>query len=203
MFTACLHPEEDNKNSGRLYLTYRSAVAPFRRQTAMPPEGCTRAGLLPSCSSLDRRSQEAQVGFEPRIFFVSRRSLRVPATLMIYSNPNWTVSEKHTHLRIMPTETCGGLCAAHSVVEYHKREIAPLSFERSSSCSGVIIPVSPHQREALDSSFTLIRALVTLPDWEVLTSGSIDRTTRAITGSSSNDESGTPITSLKREHVQT
>ncbi|KAG5455075.1 hypothetical protein CSKR_104584 [Clonorchis sinensis] len=34
----------------------------------------------------------------------------------------------------------------------------PLSFERSSSCSGVIIPVSPHQREALDSSFALIRA---------------------------------------------
>ncbi|KAG5451619.1 hypothetical protein CSKR_112470 [Clonorchis sinensis] len=34
----------------------------------------------------------------------------------------------------------------------------PLSFERSSSCSGVIIPVNPHQREALDSSFALIRA---------------------------------------------
>ncbi|KAG5441364.1 hypothetical protein CSKR_108710, partial [Clonorchis sinensis] len=32
----------------------------------------------------------------------------------------------------------------------------PLSFERSSSCSGVIIPMSPHQREALDSSFALI-----------------------------------------------
>ncbi|KAG5453962.1 hypothetical protein CSKR_110045 [Clonorchis sinensis] len=31
----------------------------------------------------------------------------------------------------------------------------PLSFERSSSCSGVIIPVSPHQREALDSSLAL------------------------------------------------
>ncbi|KER28146.1 hypothetical protein T265_04977 [Opisthorchis viverrini] len=34
----------------------------------------------------------------------------------------------------------------------------PLSFERSCCCSGVIIPVSPHQREALDSSFALIRA---------------------------------------------
>ncbi|KAG5450266.1 hypothetical protein CSKR_112666 [Clonorchis sinensis] len=32
------------------------------------------------------------------------------------------------------------------------------SFERSSSCSGVIIPMSPHQRKALDSSFALIGA---------------------------------------------
>ncbi|KAG5454462.1 hypothetical protein CSKR_113128 [Clonorchis sinensis] len=35
----------------------------------------------------------------------------------------------------------------------------PLSFERSSSCYGVIIPMSPHQSgEALDSSVALIRA---------------------------------------------
>ncbi|KAG5449708.1 hypothetical protein CSKR_103083 [Clonorchis sinensis] len=34
----------------------------------------------------------------------------------------------------------------------------PLSFERSSSCSGVIMPMSPQQREALHSSFALIRA---------------------------------------------
>ncbi|KAG5452405.1 hypothetical protein CSKR_107109 [Clonorchis sinensis] len=34
----------------------------------------------------------------------------------------------------------------------------PFSCERLSSSSGVIILVSPHQRETLDSSFALIRA---------------------------------------------
>ncbi|KER27564.1 hypothetical protein T265_05383 [Opisthorchis viverrini] len=32
----------------------------------MPPEGCTRAGILPGCPNLDRGSREAEVGFEPR-----------------------------------------------------------------------------------------------------------------------------------------
>ncbi|KER29035.1 hypothetical protein T265_04224 [Opisthorchis viverrini] len=45
-------------------VSYRSAVAPFRCLAAMPPEGSTRAGILPSCPSLDRGSQEADVGFE-------------------------------------------------------------------------------------------------------------------------------------------
>ncbi|KAG5446923.1 hypothetical protein CSKR_113874 [Clonorchis sinensis] len=44
----------------------RSAVAPFRCLTAMLPEGCTRAGILPGCPSLDRGNREAEVGFEPR-----------------------------------------------------------------------------------------------------------------------------------------
>ncbi|KAG5442553.1 hypothetical protein CSKR_108755 [Clonorchis sinensis] len=35
---------------------------------AMPPEGSTRAGILPGCPSLDRGSREAEVGFEPRTF---------------------------------------------------------------------------------------------------------------------------------------
>ncbi|KER22520.1 hypothetical protein T265_14830, partial [Opisthorchis viverrini] len=34
----------------------------------MPPEGCTRAGILPGCPSLDNGSREAEVGLEPRTF---------------------------------------------------------------------------------------------------------------------------------------
>ncbi|KER19489.1 hypothetical protein T265_11748 [Opisthorchis viverrini] len=34
----------------------------------MPPEGRTRAGILPGCPSLDRVSRVAEVGFEPRTF---------------------------------------------------------------------------------------------------------------------------------------
>ncbi|KER29044.1 hypothetical protein T265_04232 [Opisthorchis viverrini] len=41
----------------------RSAVAPFRCLTATPPEGCTRAGILTGCPSLDRGSREEEVGF--------------------------------------------------------------------------------------------------------------------------------------------
>ncbi|KAG5454748.1 hypothetical protein CSKR_104354 [Clonorchis sinensis] len=36
--------------------------------TAMPPEGCTRTGILPAGPSIDRGSREAEVGFEPRTF---------------------------------------------------------------------------------------------------------------------------------------
>ncbi|KAG5451860.1 E3 ubiquitin-protein ligase chfr, partial [Clonorchis sinensis] len=46
----------------------RSAVTPFRCLAAMPPEGSTRAEILPGCPSLDRGSREAEVGFEPRTF---------------------------------------------------------------------------------------------------------------------------------------
>ncbi|KER21235.1 hypothetical protein T265_10395 [Opisthorchis viverrini] len=45
-----------------------SARAPFRCLTAMPPEGCTRAEILPGCPSLDTGGREAAVGFEPRTF---------------------------------------------------------------------------------------------------------------------------------------
>ncbi|KAG5442240.1 hypothetical protein CSKR_100176 [Clonorchis sinensis] len=45
-----------------------SAATPFRCIAAMPPEGSTRAGILPACPSLDRVSREAEVGFEPRTF---------------------------------------------------------------------------------------------------------------------------------------
>ncbi|KER30208.1 hypothetical protein T265_03360 [Opisthorchis viverrini] len=47
---------------------HRSAVAPFRCLTAMPPEGCTRAGILSGCPSLDKGSRKAEVGFEPQTF---------------------------------------------------------------------------------------------------------------------------------------
>ncbi|GAA56361.1 hypothetical protein CLF_110705 [Clonorchis sinensis] len=46
----------------------RSAVTPFQGLAAMPPEGSTRAGILPGCPSLDRGSREAEVGFETRTF---------------------------------------------------------------------------------------------------------------------------------------
>ncbi|KAG5452728.1 hypothetical protein CSKR_102158 [Clonorchis sinensis] len=42
--------------------------APFQCLAAMPPEGSTRAGILPGCPSLDRGSREAEVGFEPQTF---------------------------------------------------------------------------------------------------------------------------------------
>ncbi|KER23374.1 hypothetical protein T265_08703 [Opisthorchis viverrini] len=45
---------------------WRSAVASFRCLTTMPPEGSTRAEILPGCPSLDRGSRVAEVGFEPR-----------------------------------------------------------------------------------------------------------------------------------------
>ncbi|KAG5442227.1 hypothetical protein CSKR_200184 [Clonorchis sinensis] len=46
----------------------RSAVAPFRRLTALPPEGSTRAEILPGCPSLGRGSRDAETEFEPRTF---------------------------------------------------------------------------------------------------------------------------------------
>ncbi|KER25991.1 hypothetical protein T265_06683 [Opisthorchis viverrini] len=46
----------------------RSAVASFRHLAAMPPEGSTRAGILPGCPSLDRGNRDAEIRFKPRIF---------------------------------------------------------------------------------------------------------------------------------------
>ncbi|KER29457.1 hypothetical protein T265_03923 [Opisthorchis viverrini] len=46
-------------------IIHYSAVTPFRRLAVMPPEGRTRAGILPSCPNLDRGSPEAEVRFEP------------------------------------------------------------------------------------------------------------------------------------------
>ncbi|KAG5453992.1 hypothetical protein CSKR_102097 [Clonorchis sinensis] len=64
----------------------RSAVAPFRFLAAMPPEGSTRAGILPGCPSLDRGSQEAEAGFEPPLHLNCSRlglgNLTVPAPVI-------------------------------------------------------------------------------------------------------------------------
>ncbi|KER23880.1 hypothetical protein T265_08342 [Opisthorchis viverrini] len=86
-FSSKLSPTESRRSTfGRkLFTTYSSiglvkpisqrftwpnryAVAPFRCLTAMPPEGSTRAGMLPGCPSLDREGREAEVGPEPRNF---------------------------------------------------------------------------------------------------------------------------------------
>ncbi|KAG5446665.1 hypothetical protein CSKR_112978 [Clonorchis sinensis] len=56
---------------------HRSTVAPVPCLTAMPPEGSTRAGMLPGCPSLDKDSRETEIGFEPRKFWsVNSRSNR-------------------------------------------------------------------------------------------------------------------------------
>ncbi|KAG5441339.1 hypothetical protein CSKR_103227 [Clonorchis sinensis] len=49
------------------YLT-RSAITPFQCLGTPPPKGSTRAGIVPSCPSLDRRSPDTKVGFERRTF---------------------------------------------------------------------------------------------------------------------------------------
>ncbi|KAG5442551.1 hypothetical protein CSKR_108753 [Clonorchis sinensis] len=47
-----------------------SCNTPFRCLNIMPPEGITRAGILPGCPNLDRGSRKAErVGFEPRTFW--------------------------------------------------------------------------------------------------------------------------------------
>ncbi|KAG5442867.1 hypothetical protein CSKR_105185 [Clonorchis sinensis] len=56
-----------------IQLTNCKAVTPFRCLAAMPPEGSTRSGIMPSCPSLDMGSREAKVGFEPRTFAISSR----------------------------------------------------------------------------------------------------------------------------------
>ncbi|KER28562.1 hypothetical protein T265_04610 [Opisthorchis viverrini] len=73
-----------------------------------------------------------------------------------------------THLYVQKTNTSTGTLMEERLLDSQTKtrrtpwsqinKVTPLSFERSCSCSGVIIPVSLHQREALDSSFALIRA---------------------------------------------
>ncbi|KER29249.1 hypothetical protein T265_04095 [Opisthorchis viverrini] len=59
----------------------------FRCLSDMPPEGSTRAGILPDCPSLDRGSRKAEVGFESRTF----RS----------------VNSRSNHLGHLAPKTCG------------------------------------------------------------------------------------------------
>ncbi|KER24735.1 hypothetical protein T265_07685 [Opisthorchis viverrini] len=62
----------------------RSAVTPCGYLADMPTEGSTRARTLPGCPSLDGRSRDAEVGFEPQTFGgvypLSRNTLLVPSS---------------------------------------------------------------------------------------------------------------------------
>ncbi|KER33931.1 hypothetical protein T265_00366 [Opisthorchis viverrini] len=50
------------------FMLSNAAVTPFRCLASIPPEGSTRARILPGCPSLDTGSRETEVGFEPRTF---------------------------------------------------------------------------------------------------------------------------------------
>ncbi|KER32128.1 hypothetical protein T265_12856, partial [Opisthorchis viverrini] len=54
----------------------RSAVASLRCIALMPLERRPGAGILPGCPSLDRRSRDAEVGFEPQTFRSHRAKAR-------------------------------------------------------------------------------------------------------------------------------
>ncbi|KAG5453520.1 hypothetical protein CSKR_102984 [Clonorchis sinensis] len=51
-----------NVSSQKPSHTNRSAVAPFQCPAVMPPEGSTRAGVLPGCPSLDREVERQRQG---------------------------------------------------------------------------------------------------------------------------------------------
>ncbi|KER27693.1 hypothetical protein T265_05321 [Opisthorchis viverrini] len=56
---------------------------------AIPPEGCKRAGILPGFPGLGRKSREAEVRFEPRIF----RSVNSPSNHLIHINWRCAISD--------------------------------------------------------------------------------------------------------------
>ncbi|KER22525.1 hypothetical protein T265_14831, partial [Opisthorchis viverrini] len=56
-----------SKPEGTISVSENAAVTPFRRLTAMPPEGSTKAEMLPCCPGLGRSSGDTEVGFEQRI----------------------------------------------------------------------------------------------------------------------------------------
>ncbi|GAA53754.1 RNA-binding protein 1, partial [Clonorchis sinensis] len=57
-FSICIFKEVLNDKPG-------SPGTPYRCLAAMPLEGSTRTEVLPGCSSLDRRSRSAKIGFKP------------------------------------------------------------------------------------------------------------------------------------------
>ncbi|KER28781.1 hypothetical protein T265_04471 [Opisthorchis viverrini] len=97
----------------------RSTVAPFRCLTAMPHEGGTRAGILPDCPSLDRGSQEAKVGFEPRTF----RSVNSRSNHLVHLAPS-QVSET------VAVHPVNAFILCYKVIRY-----SPLSFPVSTELS--------------------------------------------------------------------
>ncbi|KAG5451189.1 hypothetical protein CSKR_102637 [Clonorchis sinensis] len=91
---------EMNKNN-------RSAVAPFRCLATMPPEGSTRSVVLPNCPSLDRRSRDTEIGFEPQTFqsenSCSTHSHLTPISFLV--PPSFRI-----HTRLCLSWRLGGLC---------------------------------------------------------------------------------------------
>ncbi|KAG5446642.1 hypothetical protein CSKR_108301, partial [Clonorchis sinensis] len=99
-----------------------SAVATFWCLAAMPPEGSTSAGILPGCPGLDRRSRDAEIGFESQTFRSCITYIHVSRHLEYRSN--WNMRRPG---------------AAHSVAwKHHKREIQ-LGF-RINLCRYALIP---------------------------------------------------------------
>ncbi|KER26764.1 hypothetical protein T265_06046 [Opisthorchis viverrini] len=62
IFWAC------NQISSQLWVRISATCSTLSMSNCQPPEGKTRAGILPGCPSLDRESRDAEVGFEPRSF---------------------------------------------------------------------------------------------------------------------------------------
>ncbi|KER24257.1 hypothetical protein T265_08049 [Opisthorchis viverrini] len=76
--------------------TALAEVTSFRCLTAIPPEGCTRVGILPGCPSLDRGSREAKVGFGPQTL----RSVKSRSNHLEHLVPANTIKwTKHFYLR--------------------------------------------------------------------------------------------------------
>ncbi|KER23400.1 hypothetical protein T265_08725 [Opisthorchis viverrini] len=70
-------PVPDNWGESMVMPIYKKDLIPFRSLAALPPEGSTRAAILPSCLSLDRENREAEVAFKPITFclMVTRENL--------------------------------------------------------------------------------------------------------------------------------
>ncbi|GAA51721.1 ATP-binding cassette transporter [Clonorchis sinensis] len=64
----------------------RSAVTLFRCLAAMPSEGSTRTGILPDCPSLDRRSRDEEIVFEPQTFWMLEINLQTPMSAFSVCN---------------------------------------------------------------------------------------------------------------------
>ncbi|KER26374.1 hypothetical protein T265_06358 [Opisthorchis viverrini] len=64
--------------------------APFRCLASIPPEESTRAEILPGCSSLDRESRKAGVGFEPRTFRLGQ-----PGSIPVLMLPSGGMAARH------------------------------------------------------------------------------------------------------------
>ncbi|KER24221.1 hypothetical protein T265_08067 [Opisthorchis viverrini] len=121
----------------------RSAAAPFQCLGSMPPEGSTRAGILPGCPSLDRGSRVAEVGFKPRTFR-SCRNPRAPVgwhdrcapkgfcsrTVITNNNTNRPAVAPFRCLAAMPHEggTRAGILPGRPILDRGNRE-AEVGFE--------------------------------------------------------------------------